>query len=165
MTWVDWAIVIVLAASVIGGLTQGFFARSARWAACFWAWCWRPGTTAASPPFCMPMVKIEAVADAIGFLLIALLVMAIANIVGAVISKTMRRMGLGCLDRLAGGVFGFLQGALLITLAHSGGCGLLSEGTMAGGSEAAKVIFRGLSPEHARELRQNYLTECAMVCI
>ena len=43
--------------------------------------------------------------------------MAIANIIGAVLSKTVRRMGLGCLDRLAGGLFGFLQGALLITIA------------------------------------------------
>jgi membrane protein required for colicin V production len=43
-------------------------------------------------------------------------VMAIANVIGATISKTLHRMGLGCLDRLAGGVFGFLQGALLITI-------------------------------------------------
>jgi uncharacterized membrane protein required for colicin V production len=62
------------------------------------------------------MVRIEAVANAIGFLLIALLVMAIANFVGAVASKTLHGIGLGCLDRLAGGVFGLLQGALLITL-------------------------------------------------
>ncbi len=61
--------------------------------------------------FLLPLVRIEAVADAIGFLLIALLVMAVANVVGATISKTLHRMGLGCLDRLAGGAFGLLQGA------------------------------------------------------
>ena len=31
-------------------------------------------------------------------------------------AKTMHQMGLGCLDRLAGAVFGFLQGVLLVTL-------------------------------------------------
>jgi membrane protein required for colicin V production len=32
------------------------------------------------------------------------------------LSKTLHRIGLGFLDRLAGAVFGFLQGSLLVTL-------------------------------------------------
>ena len=60
---------------------------------------------------------LEAIADAIGFLLIALLVMAVAAMIGNIISKMVRGIGLGCLDRLAGGVFGFLQGAVLVTIA------------------------------------------------
>jgi len=64
----------------------------------------------------MPLVRIEAVADAIGFLLIALVVMGIASAIGNMLSKTLHYMGLGCLDRLAGGAFGFFQGALLVTL-------------------------------------------------
>jgi hypothetical protein len=47
MTWVDWAIVMVMVLSVLGGLSQGFFRSSARWAACCWAWRWRPGITPA----------------------------------------------------------------------------------------------------------------------
>ncbi len=74
----------------------------------------------------MPLVRIEPVADAIGFLLIALVVMGLAGIVGKILAKTVHQLGLGCLDRLAGAAFGFLQGVLLVTLVHSGGCGLLS---------------------------------------
>jgi uncharacterized membrane protein required for colicin V production len=42
--------------------------------------------------------------------------MFIANILGSVMSRAVHRMGLGCLDRIAGGAFGFLQGALMVTL-------------------------------------------------
>ena len=64
----------------------------------------------------LPMVRIEAVADAIGFLLIALLVMVLAAVTGKILSKVFHHMGLGCLDRLAGAAFGILQGALLVAL-------------------------------------------------
>jgi len=58
----------------------------------------------------------EAVANAIGFLAIALIVMGLAGIAGKILSRTLHYMGLGFLDRLAGGAFGFLQGALLVPL-------------------------------------------------
>jgi membrane protein required for colicin V production len=74
---------------------------------------WNYGRAAA---LLMPMVRVEAVADAIGFILIALLVMLVANLIGSLLSSAVHKMGLGCLDRIAGGVFGFLQGALLVTL-------------------------------------------------
>ncbi len=116
MTWVDWAIVIVLAGSVIGGLSQGFFRSLCSLCGLFFGLvlgAWNYGRVAT---LLVPFVRLETIADAIGFLMIALVVMAIANIVGGIVSKTVHRIGLGCLDRLAGGVFGFLQGALLITL-------------------------------------------------
>jgi membrane protein required for colicin V production len=116
MTWVDWAIVIVLAASIIGGITQGLLRSICSLCGLIFGLliaAWNYGRIAS---LLLPIVRIEAVADAIGFLLIALLVMALANLVGAVISKMVHKLGLGCLDRLAGAAFGFLQGALLVTL-------------------------------------------------
>ncbi len=116
MTWVDWAVVIVLAGSVLGGLSQGFlrsvFALCGLLAGLVLA-AWNYGRIAA---LLVRLVRIEAIADAIGFLLIALLVMALAGFIGAAISKMIHQIGLGCLDRLAGGAFGLLQGAVLITL-------------------------------------------------
>jgi membrane protein required for colicin V production len=116
MTWVDWAIVIVLAASVMGGLSQGLFRSLGSLCGLILGLvlaAWNYGRAAA---ILLPLVRSDAIADALGFLLIAFLVMAIAQLAGAVISKTIHGMGLGCLDRLAGGVFGFLQGALWITI-------------------------------------------------
>ena len=116
MAWVDWAILIVLLAATIGGISQGLLRSICSLCGLIFGLliaAWNYGRIAA---LLLPIVRIEAVADAIGFLLIALLVMALANVVGAVISKTVHKLGLGCLDRLAGAAFGFLQGALLVTL-------------------------------------------------
>jgi membrane protein required for colicin V production len=102
MQWIDWVIVIIMAAAMIGGMSQGFF-RSA----------WNYGRVA---KIFLPLVKLHAVADAIGFLLVALLVMAIFGILGAILAKAFRLIGLGCLDSLAGAIFGFFQGVILVTL-------------------------------------------------
>src|ERR1035437_4587726 len=99
MALVDWAIVLIMVLAVLGGLTQGFF-RS----------------VFSLVGLVLPLVRIEAVANAIGFLLIALIVMGLAGFAGKILSKVFHQMGLGCLDRLAGAAFGFFQGALLVTL-------------------------------------------------
>jgi membrane protein required for colicin V production len=62
------------------------------------------------------LVRIEPVADTIGFVLIALFVMGLASLLGTVLAKALHTIGLGCLDRLAGAAFGLFQGALLVTL-------------------------------------------------
>jgi membrane protein required for colicin V production len=116
MTWVDWAIVIVLTVSVLGGLSQGLFRSVCSLCGLIFGLILAAWNYARVAAILLPIVRIDTVADAIGFLLIALLVMAIANIIGTIISKMLHRIGLGCLDRLAGAVFGFLQGALLITI-------------------------------------------------
>jgi membrane protein required for colicin V production len=116
MALVDWAIVIVMVVSVLGGISQGFFRAVFALGGLLFGLvlaAWNYGRVSV---LLMPMVRIESVANAIGFILIALLVMALAGIFGAVLAKTMHRMGLGCLDRLAGAAFGFFQGALLVTL-------------------------------------------------
>lgn len=116
MGLVDWAIVAVIALAVFGGLTQGFLRSVCALGgllAGLSLGAWNYGRLAA---LILPMVRIEAVADTIGFLLIALLVMALAGIAGKILSGTVHSVGLGCLDRLAGAIFGFFQGALLVTL-------------------------------------------------
>ena len=116
MSWVDLAIVVVLAASVLGGIVQGFL-RSAcsviglvlGLALALWNYA-RLGMVF------RPIVHMEAIANAIAFLIIALVVMALANLVGFMLKRTISWMGLGCLDKIAGAIFGFFQGALLVTL-------------------------------------------------
>ncbi len=117
MTWVDWAIVIVIASSVIAGLTQGLFRTVCSLCGLIFGLAlaaWNYGRVAA---LIIPLARIEAIADAIGFVVIALLVGAIANIIGTALARIFHRIGLGCLDSIAGGLFGFLQGTVLVTLA------------------------------------------------
>ena len=116
MTWVDWAIVIVLVASVAGGLAQGFFRTACSLIGLILGLslaAWNYGHVAA---LFLPLVRIEPVADAIAFFLIALLVMGLANLLGTILSRAFEWMGLGCLNTIAGGVLGFFQGAVLVTL-------------------------------------------------
>jgi membrane protein required for colicin V production len=116
MTWIDWVIVMVMALSVLGGVKQGFlrsvFSLGGLIAGLALA-IWNYARVAA---FLIHLVRFEAVADTIAFLLIAMLVMGVAAMLGTMLSKILHKVGLGCLDRLAGAVFGFFQGALLVTL-------------------------------------------------
>jgi len=116
MTWIDWAIVIVMALSVLGGLKQGFFRSVFSLGGLLLGLAlaaWNYGRVAA---LLMPLVRTEPVANTIGFVLIALFAMALASVLGTVLAKIMHQIGLGCLDRLAGAAFGLFQGALLVTL-------------------------------------------------
>lgn len=116
MVWVDWVIVILMVLSVLGGLQRGFFRSVCSLGGLVLGLGLAAWNYARVAAMFLPLVKVEPVADAIGFLLIALVVMALAGVLGTILAKTFHRMGLGCLDRLAGAAFGFLQGALFITL-------------------------------------------------
>ncbi|MGA7341587.1 MAG: CvpA family protein [Terracidiphilus sp.] len=116
MTWVDWAIVAVLLATVLGGLFQGFFRTACSLIGLLLGLAlasWNYGKIAA---IIVGMVRIEAVADVIGFFIIAILVMAVANVIGNMLGKALDWMGLGCLDMLAGAVLGFFQGLAIVTI-------------------------------------------------
>lgn len=117
ISWVDLIIVIVMVLSVLGGLSQGFFRSVFSLGGLILGLAlaeWNYPIVAAP---IKPLIHDEQIADILAFLLIAVLVMAIAGIIGAMLAKTFKTIGLGCLDRLAGGVFGFFQGMLLVTLA------------------------------------------------
>jgi membrane protein required for colicin V production len=116
MTLVDWAIVFVMVMAVLGGLTQGFFRSVFSLGGLLLGLvlaAWNYGLIAR---LFLPIVRVEAIADTIGFLLIALLVMGLAAVAGKILYKVFHHMGLGCLDKLAGAFFGLFQGALLVTV-------------------------------------------------
>jgi membrane protein required for colicin V production len=116
MTFVDWVIVIVLLLAVGGGLTQGFFRSVFSLVGLFLGLTLGAWNYARLAAVLMPVARIEPVANTVAFLLIALLVMCLASLLGKLLSKALHQIGLGCLDRIAGGIFGFFQGALLVTL-------------------------------------------------
>jgi len=116
MTIVDWIIVVVVAAAVLVGIARGFF-RSAfslaglivGLALASWNY-WRLAAVF------KPLIHSVEICDAIAFLLIAFVVMAIAAILGSLLAKLFEKVGLGCLDRMAGAVFGFIEGMIFVTL-------------------------------------------------
>jgi membrane protein required for colicin V production len=116
MTLIDWIIVAILVASVIGGLVEGFFRSAFSLGGLIlglilaaWNYQWVAAIF-------VTVVRNRMVSNAVAFLLIAIAVMIVAHIAGALLSKLFHKIGLGCLDRLAGGLFGLFQGALFVTV-------------------------------------------------
>jgi membrane protein required for colicin V production len=116
MTAVDWVVVIILVCAVLGGLAQGFFRSACGLLGVVLGLviaAWNYGKVAS---LFLPLVKIPAIANTIAFLLIAIAVMALIGLIGNLMAKTLRLLGLGWLDGLAGAVFGFFQGVLLVVI-------------------------------------------------
>jgi membrane protein required for colicin V production len=113
---IDWVLVAVLLLAAIGGLSRGFFRAAAGLlglVAGLVLAAWNYQTIA---HLFGSFIHSEPTANTTAFIAIALVVMIAAGILGAFLSSAMHKIGLGCLDRLAGGVFGLFQGALIITL-------------------------------------------------
>jgi membrane protein required for colicin V production len=116
LTLVDWIIVVVLALAVVAGITRGFF-RSV-----FSLVGLIAGVTLASWHYwrisgpLRRFVHSDGAADAIGFLVIAFAVMIVAAIFGSLVAKLFEKVGLGCLDRVAGALFGAIEGLVFVML-------------------------------------------------
>src|SRR5450631_2507992 len=116
LTLVDWAIFGAVTLCVLGGVSQGIFRSVCSLGGLVFglvlaSWNYR---VVAAP--LNSLIHNEEASNILGFILIAMLVMALAGLLGILLHKTFKSIGLGCLDRLAGGVFGFFQGVLLVTL-------------------------------------------------
>src|SRR5579863_8515202 len=116
LTLVDWIIVVVIAVAVLAGIARGFFRSAFSLAGLFaglalasWNY-WRLAGVL------KPLIHSVELANAIAFLTIALLVMVVAAILGSMLAKLFEKVGLGCLDRLAGAVFGFVEGIVVVTI-------------------------------------------------
>jgi membrane protein required for colicin V production len=116
MAFVDLAIVIIVVASILGGLAQGFFRSVCTLLGLIVGWSVASRNYERIASVFTPTVHDRTVIDVIVFVLIILLVMALFGVIGALLSKTFRSLGLGCLDGIAGAIFGLFQGVFLVTL-------------------------------------------------
>jgi membrane protein required for colicin V production len=116
MTFVDWIILAILVCAVLGGFAQGFLRSVFSLGGLVLGLVLGAWNYPRAAVMIRHMVPSTELANAVGFLVIALLVAVIANLLGHMVSKVFQTLGLGCLDRLAGGVFGFFQGTLVVTV-------------------------------------------------
>jgi membrane protein required for colicin V production len=120
LTWADYAIVFTCAASAVFGLWRGFVKEAfslATWlAAIFLAWkfAWvldpMLGEWIAEPG-----LKLWAARAAI-----LILVLIAGGLIGWAVRAVVHTTGLGGMDRLLGGAFGFARGVLIVGLAVIG---------------------------------------------
>ncbi len=113
LNWLDYLLLFILATSLIASLARGFVREIAGLVALLLAillGMWFYGTAAA---FFLPYVSAPQIADFLGFGLIFFAVVSIGGLAGFLVAKVVSVAGLSLFDRLLGGAFGLLKGALM----------------------------------------------------
>jgi membrane protein required for colicin V production len=113
MTWLDYAVIAVLAVSVVWGAWRGFVREVISLAG--WVIAFLVANLFATPlakmlPDSMPRPEWHQL---VAFVAIFLLALAVTTLTGVLLSKFVQKVGLGGLDRTLGGVFGLARGWLI----------------------------------------------------
>ncbi len=113
MSWIDILLVVVIGFSVLSGFSAGFARVGVGFIATILGiflgfWCY--GIAGA---YVLDYVSSRAVANLIGFFAIFIGVCLIGAIVGQLLAKLFKWIGLSWLDRLLGAGFGFLRGVVV----------------------------------------------------
>ena len=116
LQWVDWVVLAILLAATLGGFMRGFFRAACSLFGLMLGVvlaCWHYEQFSG---MLQSVIHEEALANAVAFLILAAAVMLVFDVIGRILANLVRKMGLGCLDHLGGAVFGFVQGAAIVTV-------------------------------------------------
>jgi membrane protein required for colicin V production len=113
VNWLDYLLLIILLASALISARKGFSREIIGLAAALCALVlamWFYGTAGS---FLTPYVSSVRVANLIGFLLIVFVVLLLGGMLGWIVNRFLRTIGLSFFDRLLGFAFGFVRGLLI----------------------------------------------------
>jgi len=116
MTYFDWAILGVIALSVLVAVAQGFFQEIFGLGGLIIGYVLAAWEYPRLAPWFGQFVNSTAIADAVAFLAIFSSVMVIAGMAAKITRWAMQEVGLRWVDRLLGGAFGLVRGVVLITI-------------------------------------------------
>jgi membrane protein required for colicin V production len=116
MTGLDWLIVVILLLSVLLAAAHGFFFELFSLAGTVIGYVVAAWEYPRVAQWYLPYVKNQWAADSAAFLTIFIAVVVLAGIAGRIARWAMKEVGLRWFDRLLGGVFGVLRGALIVTV-------------------------------------------------
>jgi len=114
MTWLDIAVVGVLAVSVAGGIWRGFIREVislAGWVLAFLAANAVAGPLGDALPTSISSPEVRVLA---AFLIVFIFTLSLATLAGMLFSKLLKAAGLGGLDRTLGGMFGLARGVVIL---------------------------------------------------
>jgi membrane protein required for colicin V production len=117
MTLIDWVIVVVLIVSVVSAAKAGLIVEVFSLAGLVVGLLLASWDYQRLTPWFGQWIHSISMDEAVSFILIALGVMLVAAIVGRAVRWSVKSIGLGWADRLAGAAFGLVKGCALITIA------------------------------------------------
>ena len=113
MNWVDLLLLLVVGTSVLTGFSAGFARVGvgfiATLAGIFFGF-WSYGIVGA---YFLDYVSSRAIANLIGFFVIFGVVLLAGAVIGSMLAKFLKWVGLSWFDRLLGGAFGLVRGAII----------------------------------------------------
>ena len=117
MTAIDWAILAILAISVVMAAREGLMVEVFSLAGLVVGLLLASWDYQTLTPWVGGWVHSVPLAQALAFLLIAFGVMIAAALAGRFIRWSVKSIGLGWADRMAGAAFGLVKGCVLVTIA------------------------------------------------
>ena len=113
MNWLDYLLIAILLFSGVMSARKGFSREIIGLAAAFFALLlgmWFYGSAGA---LIAPIISSPRVADLVGFLLVVAAVLIAGGMLGWIVNRFLRTIGLSFFDRLLGAAFGVLRGLLI----------------------------------------------------
>ncbi len=114
--WFDVFLLLMLLSSVAAGVRTGFARVVVGFIAAIFGflaafWCYRMVAVNIAP-----WVSRPALADALGFFIVFIGILILGSIVGAVLSRLLKWVGLSWMNHLLGGAAGFARGILVVAV-------------------------------------------------
>jgi membrane protein required for colicin V production len=113
LNWADYLLLLVIGSSVLSGFMSGFARVGVSFIATvvgIFCGLWFYGIAAA---YVVDYVSSRAIANLIGFFVIFVGIHILGAIVGHILARFFKWVGLSWLDRLLGGAFGLVRGAVI----------------------------------------------------
>jgi membrane protein required for colicin V production len=114
MTWVDYAVIAVMAVSVLWGVLRGLIREVmslGAWVIAFLAANLLAGPMAEYMPQAISRPEARVLA---AFVCVFLSVLIITTLFGLILSRVAKAVGLGGVDRVLGGLFGAARGLIIV---------------------------------------------------
>jgi membrane protein required for colicin V production len=113
MNWLDYVLLAVLAFSVFRSFRRGFTREITGLAASLCALVLGMWFYGLAGSYVRPYVGSVRVANLLGFFIVVVLILTAGSLIGWIVSRFLRTIGLSFVDRLLGAGFGLLRGLLV----------------------------------------------------
>ena len=116
MNWLDLLILIIIGASVVSGFSQGLVRIGVGFGSLIVAFLTASWFYGLVGNWFLDVVPSRALANLLGFTLLFMGVLILGHLLGSLLARALRVVGLSWADRLLGAAFGLFRGAVVVAV-------------------------------------------------